>query len=136
LRGHHQEVLRGTTRATCAERCIEHRRFACRSASYDTQREECRLSGEDRHSQPQAFQANPNYEYIENQCTPGNRRPRGFAQSTAEQKLPVSRKKIRPKSGRQRRSELIFGFAFCPTLSVDFGLFSASGFCFVLNRRG
>ena len=41
-----------------------------RSASYDSNQSECHLSSEDKFTQPQAFQTNPIYEYIENQCSP------------------------------------------------------------------
>ena len=40
------------------------------SASYDTNRRECYLSPDDRYTKPRAFQTNPIYDYIENQCAP------------------------------------------------------------------
>lgn len=46
--------------------------FLNSSASYEANRDECRLSSEDRYTQPQAFEMNPIYDYIENQCTQGN----------------------------------------------------------------
>ena len=44
--------------------------FLCSSASYDTNRKECYLSPDDRYTKPRAFQSNPIYDYIENQCSP------------------------------------------------------------------
>lgn len=53
------------------EECLAQRRFDCRSAEYDTQTAECRLSSEDRRSRPSDFVDAPStVEYLENQCLP------------------------------------------------------------------
>ncbi|EFX69242.1 hypothetical protein DAPPUDRAFT_329313 [Daphnia pulex] len=36
MRGVEQEIIRGISRLRCTERCLDERRFVCRSASYDT----------------------------------------------------------------------------------------------------
>jgi hypothetical protein len=41
-----------------------------RSASYSYRRQECRLSSEDRFTQPQAFETSLDSDYLENQCIP------------------------------------------------------------------
>ncbi|XP_046464235.1 uncharacterized protein LOC124210016 isoform X1 [Daphnia pulex] len=74
MRGVEQEIIRGISRLRCTERCLDERRFVCRSASYDTNRKECYLSPDDRYTKPRAFQSNPIYDYIENQCSPSDSR--------------------------------------------------------------
>jgi hypothetical protein len=53
------------------EACLDQRHFDCRSAEYDTQTAECRLSSEDRRTRPNDYvDAPPTVEYLENQCLP------------------------------------------------------------------
>ena len=58
------------SRSECAKACLMETMFTCRSADYDDQSRICRLSKEDRRTQPQAFRIVPgsHREYIENQC--------------------------------------------------------------------
>ncbi|XP_037803568.1 uncharacterized protein LOC119597980 [Penaeus monodon] len=56
----------------CAELCIRERGLQCRSAEYHTRDGVCRLSRQDRRTQPLSFRpASPYVQYIENQCAPG-----------------------------------------------------------------
>ncbi|KAI9559609.1 hypothetical protein GHT06_013614 [Daphnia sinensis] len=79
MRGAEQEIIRGISRQLCTERCLDERRFICRSASYDTNRRECYLSPDDRYTKPRSFQSNPIYDYIENQCVPTDSRQCRYA---------------------------------------------------------
>lgn len=58
------------SRSECAKACLMETSFICRSADYDELLRVCRLSKEDRRTQPQAFRVMPNShrEYLENQC--------------------------------------------------------------------
>ncbi|UYV62303.1 hypothetical protein LAZ67_2000066 [Cordylochernes scorpioides] len=58
------------TRQACEQLCLEETDFTCRSASYEEDSTSCRLSREDRRSQPQRFvrTGNPRLNYLENQC--------------------------------------------------------------------
>ncbi|XP_069693489.1 uncharacterized protein [Periplaneta americana] len=75
---HVNRELRGFTNAhyitasktECEDRCLDERAFSCRSASYNYRRQECRLSAEDRFTQPQAFEVSLDSDYLENQCAP------------------------------------------------------------------
>ncbi|XP_033606986.1 uncharacterized protein LOC111863521 isoform X3 [Cryptotermes secundus] len=75
---HVNRELRGFTNAhyitgsktECEDRCLDERSFICRSASYSYRRQECRLSSEDRFTQPQAFEMSMDSDYLENQCIP------------------------------------------------------------------
>ncbi len=58
----------------CAKSCLLENNFICRSADYDEVKRTCRLSKEDRRTQPQAFRQVPGstIDYLENQCaSPG-----------------------------------------------------------------
>ena len=70
LDGHnHKEVDGVESRGDCARMCLQERDFDCRSAEYDFDARVCRLSREDRRTQPEAFRTGvPNVDYIENQC--------------------------------------------------------------------
>nr|XP_045584142.1 uncharacterized protein LOC123746573 isoform X2 [Procambarus clarkii] len=70
LSGRDRETLNGISKSECIERCLEERRFTCRSANYEYARRLCRLSDQDRFSAPTSFQAAPNVDYLENQCAP------------------------------------------------------------------
>ncbi|KAK8733712.1 hypothetical protein OTU49_006442, partial [Cherax quadricarinatus] len=70
LSGRDRETLNGISKSECIERCLEERRFVCRSANYEYARKLCRLSDQDRFSAPTSFQAAPNVDYLENQCAP------------------------------------------------------------------
>ncbi|XP_064477576.1 uncharacterized protein LOC135391294 [Ornithodoros turicata] len=54
----------------CAKMCLLEEGFPCRSADYDEITKICRMSREDRRSQPQAFRQVPgnSRDYLENQC--------------------------------------------------------------------
>ena len=75
LEGHTRMQLANVgSRAECAKACLMEASFVCRSADYDEQSRSCRLSKEDRRTQPQAFRLVPGSgrEYLENQCaSPG-----------------------------------------------------------------
>ncbi|ROT64144.1 hypothetical protein C7M84_017930 [Penaeus vannamei] len=59
-------------RLKCAELCIREKGLQCRSAEYHTRDNVCRLSRQDRRTQPLSFRpASPHVMYIENQCAPG-----------------------------------------------------------------
>ncbi|XP_068082053.1 uncharacterized protein [Anabrus simplex] len=70
LRGFVNLALPAVSKTECEDRCLEERTFTCRSATYNYRRKECRLSAEDRYTQPQAFQASMDSDYLENQCAP------------------------------------------------------------------
>lgn len=54
----------------CAKSCLMESTFQCRSADYDYEKRICRLSREDRRTQPQAFRTvfDSSIDYLENQC--------------------------------------------------------------------
>lgn len=54
----------------CAKLCLIETTFSCRSADFDHQTKACRLSREDRRTQPQAFRQvfGSKRDYLENQC--------------------------------------------------------------------
>ncbi|KAK8385545.1 hypothetical protein O3P69_016373 [Scylla paramamosain] len=57
------------TRLKCAELCLGERNLRCRSAEYHERDRVCRLSRQDRRTQPLSFRpSNPHVHYIENQC--------------------------------------------------------------------
>ena len=69
-----KEVTNVNGKDECSKLCIFESQFVCRSADYDHHSRLCRLSKEDRRTQPQAMRyvANSNRQYLENQCaTPG-----------------------------------------------------------------
>lgn len=69
-----KEVTNVNGKDECSKLCLFESQFVCRSADYDQQSRLCRLSKEDRRTQPQAMRyvANSNRQYLENQCaTPG-----------------------------------------------------------------
>ena len=59
----------------CAKQCLIETNFSCRSADYDHSSKVCRLSREDRRTQPQAFRQvfGSKRDYLENQCAPPGR---------------------------------------------------------------
>ncbi|RWS22945.1 uncharacterized protein B4U80_07016 [Leptotrombidium deliense] len=59
------------SRLQCQELCLREQSFSCRSGEYDYVNQECRLSSEDRRTQPEAFSiASSTVDYFENQCAP------------------------------------------------------------------
>lgn len=68
LRGYDRVMIPGLTKTECEDRCADERSFLCRSATYNYRRQECRLSTEDRHTQPHAFLPSAEADYLENQC--------------------------------------------------------------------
>ncbi|CAG7828367.1 unnamed protein product [Allacma fusca] len=73
LAGYDDVIIRSVaTRKRCSELCLTDRRLPCRSADYWEGRKECRLSREDRRTQPGSFVKSLSgefVEYIENTCT-------------------------------------------------------------------
>ena len=72
LKGFDNRVLSGVaSRLRCQELCLKERSFVCRSGEYDYATQQCRLSSEDRRSQPTAFRVAPTsgVDYFENQCS-------------------------------------------------------------------
>ncbi|GFY44624.1 uncharacterized protein TNIN_241301 [Trichonephila inaurata madagascariensis] len=65
-----KEVQNVQTKEECERLCLTEVNFICRSADYDEVMRVCRLSKEDRRSQPQAFRevVGSNRDYLENQC--------------------------------------------------------------------
>ena len=51
------------------DECLNARGYMCRSANYVYSGKICHLFSEDRYSNPTGFQAAPNVDYIENQCS-------------------------------------------------------------------
>ncbi|XP_074598683.1 uncharacterized protein LOC141853293 isoform X2 [Brevipalpus obovatus] len=72
LLGFDNRVLSGiASRLRCQEICLKERQFVCRSGEYDYVSQECRLSSEDRRTQPTYFGvAASSVDYFENQCSP------------------------------------------------------------------
>lgn len=69
-----KEMTNVNSKDECSKLCIFETQFVCRSADYDQRSRLCRLSREDRRTQPQAMRSVPgsNRQYLENQCaTPG-----------------------------------------------------------------
>lgn len=61
-----------SSRLQCEELCLRERGFVCRSGEYDYAFQQCKLSSEDRRSQPSSFRpAFGDIDYFENQCVPG-----------------------------------------------------------------
>lgn len=58
------------TKEDCAKHCLVETKFNCRSADYDHQNKICRLSREDKRTQPQAWRRDfgSQRDYLENQC--------------------------------------------------------------------
>lgn len=66
-----RELTNIGTREECAKTCLMEKTFICRSADYDENTRICRLSKEDRRTQPQAIRSVPagsRRDYLENQC--------------------------------------------------------------------
>ncbi|XP_035224282.1 uncharacterized protein LOC118196884, partial [Stegodyphus dumicola] len=65
-----KEVQNVQTKEECERLCLTEVTFICRSADYDEVMRVCRMSKEDRRSQPQAFRevVGSNRDYLENQC--------------------------------------------------------------------
>lgn len=69
-----KEMTNVNNKDECSKLCIFESQFVCRSADYDQRSRLCRLSKEDRRTQPQAMRSlsGSNRHYLENQCaTPG-----------------------------------------------------------------
>lgn len=69
-----KEVTNVNNKDECSKLCIFESQFVCRSADYDQHSRLCRLSKEDRRTQPQAMRhvSGSSRQYLENQCaTPG-----------------------------------------------------------------
>lgn len=58
------------SKTDCERLCLLEAEFVCRSAEYDETLKVCRLSREDRRTQPSAFRRQPriSVDYLENQC--------------------------------------------------------------------
>lgn len=71
------------TRLQCQEMCLKERSFICKSGEYDHASQTCRLSREDRRSQPTAFvSAAASVDYFENQCAHSPTRVSSILNST------------------------------------------------------
>ena len=65
-----KEVQNVGSKDECEKNCLMETNFICRSADYDESERICRMSKEDRRSQPQAFRQvqGSHRDYLENQC--------------------------------------------------------------------
>lgn len=66
-----KEVANIGSKEECAKSCLMESSFICRSADYEESTRMCRMSKEDRRTQPQAFRqlgGNSGRDYVENQC--------------------------------------------------------------------
>ncbi|XP_077498487.1 uncharacterized protein LOC144109536 [Amblyomma americanum] len=75
LRGFDDRVVSGVpTCQRCQELCLHETSFPCRSGEFDARARECRLSSQDRRSQPGAFgpAQGPHVHYFENLCLPAS----------------------------------------------------------------
>ncbi|KAK8765498.1 hypothetical protein V5799_031894 [Amblyomma americanum] len=75
LRGFDDRVVSGVpTCQRCQELCLHEASFPCRSGEFDARARECRLSSQDRRSQPGAFgpAQGPHVHYFENLCLPAS----------------------------------------------------------------
>lgn len=73
LRGFDDRVVSGVPSCQrCQEMCLHESSFPCRSGEFDGRARECRLSSQDRRSQPGAFgpALGPHVHYFENLCLP------------------------------------------------------------------
>ncbi|KAJ6224875.1 hypothetical protein RDWZM_003420 [Blomia tropicalis] len=52
----------------CENACLTEKTFTCRSANYDRVKGKCYLTQTNRHVQPDKFQPDPDFEYMENVC--------------------------------------------------------------------
>ncbi|KAK4308028.1 hypothetical protein Pmani_020258 [Petrolisthes manimaculis] len=70
IEGYDDLVLQDITdRLSCADLCLSETNLKCRSAEYDESTRQCRLSRQDRRTQPLSFRpTSPLVHYIENQC--------------------------------------------------------------------
>lgn len=70
-----KELTNMADREECAKACLMESSFICRSAEFDDVKRICRLSKENRRTQPQAFVyvKNSQRDYIENQCAPAGK---------------------------------------------------------------
>ncbi|CAG2117082.1 unnamed protein product, partial [Medioppia subpectinata] len=70
LGGFDDRILNGVaSRLRCQELCLKERSFVCRSGEYDYALQQCRLSSEDRRSQPAAYRVSAgSVDYFENEC--------------------------------------------------------------------
>ncbi|KAJ8885588.1 hypothetical protein PR048_011786 [Dryococelus australis] len=125
LRGHDDLKLQLVqSRRDCIEACLKERRFNCRSAEYDTQTAECRLSTEDRRSRPNDYvDAPPTLEYLENQCLPGK---------LAAHPLSLTIRKTKRRVGDPRYNQFAVVSWFL-SLLVQFNSIAFKAFLFKLN---
>ncbi|XP_076348052.1 uncharacterized protein LOC143245579 [Tachypleus tridentatus] len=65
-----KELTNVQTKEECERSCLMETEFVCRSADYDNVQQICRLSKEERRTQPQAFRQIPgsSRDYLENHC--------------------------------------------------------------------
>ena len=72
-----KELTNMIDREECAKACLTETAFICRSADFDEVRRICRLSKENRRTQPQAFvhAKDSQRDYLENQCAPSGMFP-------------------------------------------------------------
>lgn len=72
-----KELSNMIDREECAKACLTETAFICRSADFDEVHRICRLSKENRRTQPQAFVhvQDSQRDYLENQCAPSGKLP-------------------------------------------------------------
>uniref|UniRef100_A0A6P6YG15 Uncharacterized protein LOC113797539 n=1 Tax=Dermatophagoides pteronyssinus TaxID=6956 RepID=A0A6P6YG15_DERPT len=88
LNGFDNRILSGVaSRLRCQELCLKERSFVCRSGEYDYALQQCRLSSEDRRSQPSSFQhaISSSVDYFENQCSANQQQQQTGQQSGQQQ---------------------------------------------------
>ena len=66
-----RDVIRLISRANCERRCLEEKRFVCRSANYDRYNQECRLFSEEQSFPHTQLSYAGGVDYLENQCNIG-----------------------------------------------------------------
>lgn len=142
LKGFDNRVLSGVaSRLRCQELCLKERSFVCRSGEYDYATQQCRLSSEDRRSQPTAFRVAPTsgVDYFENQCSATQTQTQTSAVPGASTALgsstptPVSCDFERYENLDIRRADLIrtaFSMDQCKTLCEATRAFVCRSFTF------
>lgn len=67
-------IAKVETRTACIQLCLSEREFTCRSARYDEDSGQCKLSPADRRTEPMKYYRSEDarVSYLENSCLPGN----------------------------------------------------------------
>ena len=66
-------IAKVETRTACIQLCLSEREFTCRSARYDEDSGQCKLSSADRRTEPMKYYGSEDarVSYLENSCLPG-----------------------------------------------------------------